>query len=54
MTAGKTRLTEWLELMLGEIARKRDDAAAARAEQERRGAQDSPREGEQPRQPPAR
>lgn len=39
MTAEEKRLTEWLELMLGEIARKRDDAVAARTEQERRGAE---------------
>lgn len=35
----KKSLTEWLDLMLGEIARKRDDAAAARAEQDRRNAE---------------
>jgi hypothetical protein len=31
-----TRLTEWLELMLAEIARKREEAERAREEQLRR------------------
>jgi hypothetical protein len=42
MTSEGKHLTEWLELMLGEIARKRDDATAARAEEERRGAEGRP------------
>ncbi|GMU69060.1 MAG: hypothetical protein KF790_03120 [Steroidobacteraceae bacterium] len=36
MSDPDTKLSEWLELMLGEIARKRDEAAAARAESARR------------------
>jgi hypothetical protein len=39
MTTDKKLPTEWLELMLGEIARKRADAEAARTEQERRHAE---------------
>lgn len=42
MTDTKQRLTEWLDLMLGEIARKRDDARAARAEQDRRNPERHP------------
>ena len=30
------RLSEWLQLMLAEIARKRDDAERARAEEQKR------------------
>jgi hypothetical protein len=42
------KLTEWLELMLAEINRKRDDAAAGAAEQARREAVPA-----QPAPPPA-
>jgi hypothetical protein len=35
-------LTEWLQLMLAEIARKRDDLEQARAEEARRAAEESP------------
>ena len=45
-------LSEWLQLMLAEIARKQDDSERARAEEARRAAeQQSPTPGgaEQPR-----
>ncbi len=35
-------LTEWLQLMLAEIARKREDVEQARAEEERRAAEVTP------------
>jgi len=35
------RLSEWLQLMLGEIERKRHDLEAASAEQQRRAAPDN-------------
>lgn len=35
-----TALSDWLQLMLAEIARKRDDAEQARAEEARRAAED--------------
>jgi hypothetical protein len=38
------QLTEWLKVMLAEIARKRDDAEQAREEEMRRRRED-PREG---------
>jgi hypothetical protein len=38
-------LSEWLDIMLGEVARKQDEAALAAAEQARR-------EGAQPAPPP--
>lgn len=40
--AGK-KLSEWLELMLGEIARKRDEAASARMEMTRRETEQEPK-----------
>jgi hypothetical protein len=36
-----SKLSEWLRIMLGEIARKQEDAARAAAEQKQRQAQDS-------------
>ncbi|MGE0583273.1 MAG: hypothetical protein AB7P31_14215 [Steroidobacteraceae bacterium] len=47
MTAESKLPTEWLELMLGEIARKRGDADAARTEQARRDAE-AGADGERP------
>jgi len=38
---GGRPLSEWLQLMLGEIERKRQDLAAASAEQQRRAAPDN-------------
>lgn len=35
-----TVLSEWLQLMLAEIARKREESARAREEEERRGAEE--------------
>ena len=35
-------LTEWLQLMLAEIARKRDDLELARAEEEKRASEIHP------------
>jgi hypothetical protein len=35
-------LTEWLQIMLGEIARKRDDVEQARAEEARRATEERP------------
>jgi hypothetical protein len=40
------QLTEWLKLMLAEIARKRDDAERAREEEVRRQHEDSRHEDE--------
>ena len=37
-------LSEWLDIMLGEIARKQDEAARAAAEQARRAAPPPPAE----------
>jgi hypothetical protein len=42
------QLSEWLQLMLAEIARKQDEARRAIEEQQARAAQSSP----QPPQPP--
>jgi hypothetical protein len=36
-----SKLSEWLRIMLGEIARKQEDAARAAAEHKQRQAQDS-------------
>jgi hypothetical protein len=36
-----SKLSEWLKIMLGEIARKQEDAARAAAEQKQRQAQDA-------------
>jgi hypothetical protein len=36
-----SKLSEWLRIMLGEIARKQEDAARAAAEQQQRQAQES-------------
>jgi hypothetical protein len=36
------KLSEWLKIMLGEIARKQEDAARAAAEQQQRQAQEAP------------
>jgi len=38
------QLTEWLKLMLAEIARKRDDAERAREEEARRQQEEKPAE----------
>jgi hypothetical protein len=38
------QLSEWLDIMLGEIARKQDEAARAAAEQARRAAPPPPTE----------
>ncbi len=35
-------LSQWLQLMLAEIARKQEEAQSARAEQERRSAEQQP------------
>ena len=35
-----SKLSEWLKIMLGEIARKQEEAARAAAEQQQRQAQD--------------
>jgi hypothetical protein len=45
------QLSEWLQLMLAEIARKQDEAQRALEEQHRRAAQSSPQPS-QPLQPP--
>jgi hypothetical protein len=42
------QLSEWLEIMLGEIARKQDEAALAAAEQARRAAAPPPAQSKQP------
>jgi hypothetical protein len=39
-----SQLSEWLDIMLGEIARKQDEAARAAEEQARRAAGPSPTE----------
>jgi hypothetical protein len=36
-----SKLSEWLRIMLGEVARKQEEAARAAAEQEQRHAQNS-------------
>lgn len=48
------QLSEWLQLMLAEIARKQDEAQRALEEQHRRAAQSSPQPSQplQPLQPP--
>ena len=42
------QLTEWLKLMLAEIARKRDDAERAREEEVRRQQEEKPAEKRAP------
>jgi hypothetical protein len=42
-------LSEWLQLMLAEIARKRDESDRATEEEERRRAEDEEPKGEQRR-----
>jgi hypothetical protein len=42
------QLTEWLKLMLAEIARKRDDAERAREEEVRRQQEERPAEQRAP------
>ena len=44
-TAHAQALSPWLQLMLAEIARKRDDLASARAEAARRELEAAPQEG---------
>ena len=43
-----TRLSEWLELMLAEIARKREEAKREREERARRDAERQVQEGDGP------
>ena len=40
-----TQFTEWLDVMLGEVARKQDEAARAADEQARREAEQAPPAG---------
>jgi|GEM_PF-1085384 len=43
-TAKMAQLSEWLKLMLAEIARKREDAERARVEEEARQKESSPQQ----------